>query len=242
MLDRVDGTRELLDRRVSSTVRSATTTGGRAERAVLGAVHVEWHDPERVAEHRGEPHRGAGLEMPVVRAVTQPVEKTGRGTFELDRHFREGVVGPGILGDRAFDRGARLAQRAGRRIDRERGLVAEEMPGHRGQHEREHRVHRRHRDRLERGAEAVVALRRDHERRSLVRPEDRDLFGDVVGVGAAEPGRADEDEWLGRQVDVLLVFGDVARDRLVAELGQFDAKLVRRDAIAAVADDGPVAP
>ena len=99
-----------------------------------------------------------------------------------------------------------------------------------------------HRDRLERGAEALVALVGDHDRRRLVRAVDRELLGDVVGVRAGEPGRAHEDQRLGREVDVLLVLGAVAGDRLVAELGELDPHLVRGDPVRAVADDRPVAP
>ena len=73
-------------------------------------------------------------------------------------------------------------------------------------------------------------------------PVDGELLGHVVGVGAGEPGPADEDQGLGRQVDVLLVLGGVAGDGLVAELRQLDSDLGRRHPVGAVPDDGPVAP
>ena len=84
----------------------------------------------------------------------------------------------------------------------------------------------------ERRGEPLVAVGRDHDRRGLVRAVDRDLLGDVVGVRARQAGRADEDQRLGREVDVLLVLGGVAGDRLVAELGELDAQLLGGDAVA----------
>ena len=101
------------------------------------------------------------------------------------------------------------------------------------------RVHHRNRDRLERGEEAGFAVVGDHDRRGLVGAVDRDLLADIVGVRAVQSGRAHEDHRLGREVDVLLVLGDVARDRLVAELRQLDPDLFGRDAVDAVADDRP---
>ena len=74
----------------------------------------------------------------------------------------------------------------------------------------------------------LVALGGDHDRRGPVGPVDRDLLGDVVGVRPGEPGGADDDQRLGREVDVLLVLGDVAGDRLVAELRELDPQLVAR--------------
>ena len=79
------------------------------------------------------------------------------------------------------------------------------------------------------------------DRRRLVGPVDRDLLGDVVGGRPFEPGRAHQDQRLGRQVDVLLVLGGVAGDRLVAELRELDPHLLGRDPVGAVADDRPVA-
>ena len=137
---------------------------------------------------------------------------------------------------------ARLAQRQRGRVDRQRGLVTEQMARHRGDDERERRMHRRHRDGLDRRAQPRLAVGRDHDRRGLVRAVDRELLADVVGVGAGEPGRADEDQRLGREVDVLLVLGRVAGDRLVAELRELDPQLLRGDAVDAVADERPRPP
>ena len=78
--------------------------------------------------------------------------------------------------------------------------------------------------------------------RRLVRPVDRHLLGHVVDVRAGEAGGADQDQRLGREVDVLLVLGGVAGDRLVAELGELDPQLLGGDPVGAVADDGPVPP
>ena len=87
--------------------------------------------------------------------------------------------------------------------------------------------------------EAVLAVVGDHDRRRLVRAVDGDLLADVVGVRAVQPRRAHEDHRLGRQVDVLLVLGDVAGDRLVTELRELDPHLFGGDPVDAVADDRP---
>ena len=141
---------------------------------------------------------------------------------------------------RPLDDLARFAQRSRRRVDRERGLVAEQVPDHRRQHERERRIDRRHADDVGGGGEPGLALGGDHDRQRLVGPEDRDLLGDVVGGATDETGRAHQDQRLARQVDVLLVLGDVAGDALVAELAELDPHLFGGDRVDAVADDGPV--
>ena len=100
-------------------------------------------------------------------------------------------------------------------------------------------IDRRHADRHV-GGESRLAIAGDDDRRGLVGPEDRHLLGDVVGVRPGEPGRAHEDERLGRQVDVLLVLGGIAGDRLVAELTELDPDLLGGDLVRTVADDRPV--
>ena len=85
------------------------------------------------------------------------------------------------------------------------------------------------------------AAGRDHDRHRLVGAVDRDLLGDVGEGRARERGGAHQDQRLGREVDVLLVLGGVAGDRLVAELRQLDADLGGRDPVGAVADHRPVA-
>ena len=198
----------------------------------------------RVAYRNSDASRTAvaGLERAVVDAAAQLVEEAARRRLELlAEPVEHDPARRARRGDHGLDRRPGFAQRPGRRVDRERGLVAEQVAGHRGEHEAERGVHRRDLDRVERGAEAVVALVDDRDRGRLVRPVDRELLGDVVGVRAGEPGAAHEDERLGREVDVLLVLGAVAGDRLVAELRELDPHLVRGDAVRAVADDGPVA-
>ena len=149
-------------------------------------------------------------------------------------------VGRRVEQDGVLDDLAGLAERHRRGVDGERRFVAEEVPDHRRQHERHGRVDGRHGDRR-RARVADVAVVGDDDRRRLVRPEDRHLLAHVVGGRAGEPGGAHEDHRLGRQVDVLLVLGDVAGDRLVAELAELDPDLLGRDLVDAVADDRPVA-
>ena len=136
----------------------------------------------------------------------------------------------------------RFSQRSGLGVDGQRRLVAEQVARHRREHERQLRMHHRNLDGLHRGGEALFSFGGDDDRRRLVGAEDRHLFGDVVGRRAGEAGGAHEDQGLRRQVDVLLVLGGVAGDRLVTELGELDPQLVGRDPVRAVADDRPIAP
>src|SRR3989440_4634898 len=102
-------------------------------------------------------------------------------------------------------------------------------------------MHRRHLDGGQRRREGG-APGGDHHRRGLVGPVDRQLLADVGGGRRGQAGRADQDERLRRQVDVLLVFGGVAGDRLVGQLRQLDPQLRGGEPVGAVADHGPVAP
>ena len=202
----------------------------RADLAVLELVGVERAHTGGVPQHRRDPDAGAGLERAVVPSGAQALEESARRWLDRRREPREQVVDG--AGDTGLDRGPGLTQWTGGGVDRERGLVAEEMAGDRGEDEVERRVHRRHRDHLGCGAEAGPArLTRDHDRHPAMRAIDRNLFADVVDVRAFEPRRAHERHRLRRQVDVLLVLGGVAGDRLVAELRQLDAQLVRRDRV-----------
>ena len=115
------------------------------------------------------------------------------------------------------------------------------MAGHGRQHEPELGRHGGDLDGGQ-GRGKGLALRANHHRGRLMRPIDRELLGHVLGVGACDAGRAHEDERLGRQVDVFLVFGGIAGDRLVTQLGELDADLRRRHPVGPVADDRPVTP
>ena len=114
------------------------------------------------------------------------------------------------------------------------------MSDHRRQHETESGIDRGHVDGGG-GVVAGLAVVGDHDRRRLVRGEDRDLLGDVVGGRTDQPGCAHEDQRFRRQVDVLLVLGRVAGHRLVAELAELDPDLFGSHLVGTVADDGPVA-
>ena len=199
--------------------------------------------PDAVAQQRDQPDRGGRLEVAVVRAAAEPVEEAGRDRLEVGAEAGQQAVAVGReLGRRhpLLDGRAGQPQRHGLGVDGQRGLVAEQVADHRAQHERELRRDRRHGERLHRGAEALVPLGGDDDRRGLVGPVDRHLLGHVVGVRALQAGRAHEDERLGRQVDVLLVLGGVAGDGLVAELGELDPQLHGGDPVGAGADDRPV--
>ena len=168
------------------------------------------------------------------------MESLGRGAHELARagrrpHRRSGPRRRVVRSPR----GPPASGRAGG-VDREGGLVAEQVADHGRQDEPERRVDRRHGDRR-------------HPRRKRVSPSlattigvalwARKIATSLATSSAFEPdktGRAHEDQRLGRQVDVLLVLGRVAGDRLVTELTELDPNLLGRDLVGAVADDRPV--
>ena len=73
-----------------------------------------------------------------------------------------------------------------------------------------------------------------------MRPENRYLLRYIVGCGTRKSGRAHENQWLRREIDVLLVLGGVARNRLVAEFRKLDSHFLSGDLVWTVADDRPV--
>ena len=75
-----------------------------------------------------------------------------------------------LLRNDGLDRGAGFAQRSCRSVDRQRGFVAEHVTDHRRQHERQRGVHRRHRDRLQRVSEPVLAFGHDDDGCGAMRP------------------------------------------------------------------------
>ena len=227
---------------VRAVVRSSTTTAGVPIATQLGLIGVERGDAERVAERRRQPHRRAGLQVAVVGAAAQAVEEPRRRCRHrrAERSEQPVAIGGGRLPDRLLDGGAGLPERPGLGIDGQRRLVAEEVPGDRGQHEAELRMGGGDGDDVQGSGEPRLPVAGDDDRGCLVRPVDRHLLGDVVRRGAGQAGGADEDQRLAGQVDVLLVLGGVAGDRPVAELAELDAELLGGDPVGAVADDGPV--
>ena len=240
MLDGVDRPRQLLDRAREGDHEFVDERARRPDPPGRGGVLLDRVGRHDVAQQPDETHRGGRLEMAVVDVIAQPVEEAmGVGRDLRPQHGQHDVTVRGV-GDGPLDRLARLAQRARRAVDGERRLVPEQVPDHRRQHEAERRVDRRHGDRRRR-AVALLALVGDHDRRRLVGAEDRGLLRHVVGGAAAQTGGADEDQRLGRQVDVLLVLGGVGGDRLVAELAELDPDLLGGDPVGTVADHRPVA-
>ena len=94
---------------------------------------------------------------------------------------------------------------------------------------------------LECSREALFALRGDHHRRGLMGPVDRDFLRNIICSGTLESCRTDQDHWLGRKVDVLLVFRPIARDGFVAKLRKFDANFFSGNSVRPVADYRPIA-
>ena len=241
VLDRVDRSGELLDRACQRGGEVVDQRARRGDLAGVAAVALERRVAGQVAQQPAQAHRGGRLEVPVVQTRAQPVVEPLAVRADPGADAAQHVVAVERLGERHLDQLARLAQRTGRRVDRQRRLVAEQVPDHRREHEGQRRVHRRHGDHRRRGGEALVGVGGDDDRGGLVGLVDRHLLGHVVGRAAGQPGRAHQDQRLAGQVDVLLVLGDVAGDRLVAQLGELDPHLVGGDDVRPVADDRPVA-
>ena len=196
--DRVDGPGQLFDGLGQRGGEVLDDHAGRTDLAVVHLVDLERDRVGCIAQQRRHPHRGGGFKAAVVLAGTQGVEEPGAQPAERAVQLGERGVGIGIaLGHGSFDGGSGLAHRSSRRVDRERGLVAEEVAHHRGEHERERRVDRRNTERVDRdGTEARLVLVGDGDGCRLVSPIDRQLLGDVVRVRARESGRAHQDEGL----------------------------------------------
>ena len=208
-----------------------TTVARRADLAVLDLVRVERERAGGVAEQRAEPHRGARLERAVVRCRRAARRRSVRAGASIAS--AEAVEQP--VGRRrcavGLDRGPALAQRT-RRTRRSRARPRSRTGGRpRSRARSRARGARRDRDRLERGRVARRRRRRSRSARRCARGRSRPPCPTSSAFEPDEPGRAHEDQRLRRQVDVLLVLGDVAGDRLVAELRELDPHLVRGDRV-----------
>ena len=112
-------------------------------------------------------------------------------------------------------------------IDAARGVIPEEMTRYGVQDHRKR--HRRRGNGDHRIGNLIKALllfigKDNHSR--FVGLEDGNVLDDVPGYGLRISRGADDNQRFGGQIDVLLVLDDVRRDRLVAELAEFDPDLV----------------
>ncbi len=198
--------------------------------------------PRAGERHRLQGHHDAAgrrrLQRAVVVALAEPLGEVGDDGLQLGTERGEELVVAG-RGDVVVQGRPSPAQREGVTVDGQGGVVPEEVAGHGGEDEGEGRVSRRHGHDVGCGAEAALPLGGDDDGGTLVGAEDGDLLANVGGGGPREPGGADQRQGLGGEVDVLLVLGGVAGDRLVAELGQLDADLVGGDQVPPVPDDRP---
>ena len=146
VLDGVDGPGQLVDRRGSGPARGRRR-GRPASRPcpVLAWYSSTGRSDADVAQQAGEVHRRARLEVPVVAVAAQPVDVLLGGPGDPRAHARRARRRPTRSSATRVARSppSTCAQRAGRRVDGQRGLVAEQVPGHRRQHEPERRVDRR---------------------------------------------------------------------------------------------------
>ena len=112
VLDRVDGTRELLDHAGERLAQVFDDCARRAHTPVLHLIRVERHGRRRVPHERCDPHRRAGLEVSVIGVRAQPVEEPPREGLEPRRQPPEQRVVAHLGLDRRLDHRARLTQRA----------------------------------------------------------------------------------------------------------------------------------
>lgn len=180
--------RELLDDRL-----------GRADPFVFELVSLDRERAGRIPQQRGHSDRGGRLEGAVVRARAQGGEELrGRGLERWSERAQHDVSRVNHAVRQPFDRRARLTQGQRVRVDRERGLVAEQVADDDRQHEGQLGLDGGDDDDMGRGREAgLLAAVNDDDRGGLVRGEDRHLLGRVIRCGARQPGRADEHERFG---------------------------------------------
>ena len=140
VLDRVDRPRQLLDRLRErghevlddgarradlAEARPGTRRAARPRSRTATATRAEPPSPPRASRRSSRcAARRRTAPSAASSSSTQRVERIGAGAARL----RAG-----------FDAAARFAERARRRVDRERGLVAEEVAGHRAEHEAQDR-------------------------------------------------------------------------------------------------------
>ena len=237
--------------RVSSSIargqRRSEVVDERAGRADLARRRPGTPRPAaRTATSRSsadEPHRGAGLEVAVVAAGAQAVEEPVGGADDLAaRHAAQHRVAVALVGHRLLDR-PRAPRAAGGPRRRWPAPPRSRTGG---------RPSPTARTPSAGSTGGTVDRRRPAANRSS--PSSAITIGVALwarkiatslatssAVPPTQPRRAHEDQRLGRQVDVLLVLGDVAGDRLVAELAELDPHLLGGDRVGAVADDRPVA-
>ena len=270
MLDGVHRPGQLVDGEVQRIGEVVDDHRGQPYFADVGLVHLQRRHAGGVPQHRAEASGGAGPQVPVVAARTHAVAETvGRRPQAFGQHSEQvAVLAPGcrradagfgrehgfavsvrhalrVIGasarEQRFGAGSHLPERLGQRVDGQRRLVAEQVARSGGQHEVERRMHSGHLEQLGCRVEASGAGGGDHDRRSAMRAVDGHLFGGVVGHRAGQPRGAHPDQRFAREVDVLLVLSSVFGHRVVADLGELDADLPRRNPVRTVAHHCPVA-
>ena len=146
VLDGVDRPGQLLDRPGQREHEVVDERGRRADLARARLVLLDRALGLHVAQQPGQAHGRARLEVAVVAVAAQPVDVLLGGAADLAADRGRAPRRPTrSLADGPLDDLHRLAQRPRRGVDGQRRLVAEQVAGHRRQHEPERRVDRRHR-------------------------------------------------------------------------------------------------
>ena len=172
--------------------------------------------------------------------------KTGReGAHHLAirpirHHLEEGLPLPPALRHLPVQPAPELTEEQGVRVDPAGGEVAPQVAGDGIQDDRQRpRGPRNGDDGVRRVVEAVVPLVAEDDHGGLMGLEDGHILDDIAHDRFRTPRRADEDQRLRRQVDVLFVLHNVGRDGLVAQLAQLDPDLVGGGLVGTAADHRP---
>ena len=119
-------------------------------------------------------------------------------------------------------------------------FVTKDVSHHHAQNKCDARVYLWHRDHCCCSIKTLLALSCHHDWQSLVCSEDRDFFSNVSSSAIRQSCSTNKNHRLARQVNVLLVFSDVTRNRLVRQLRQLDAHFLGCNRVKTVANNCPV--
>ena len=145
VLDRVDRAGQLLDGLGQRRGQVVDHHGRRAHLALVDLVGVQRDHAEHVPEQAGQAHGGRGLELAVVAAHPQAVEVAAGHRLQVGAQAAQQrlAVVPAVprRGCRPASRcAARASAGPGQGVDGQRRLVAEQVPRHDREHERERRM------------------------------------------------------------------------------------------------------
>ena len=120
-------------------------------------------------------------------------------------------------------------------------FITKDVSHHHAQNKCDAWVYLWHRDHCSCSIKTLLALRCHHNRQCLMCAENCDLLCNVSGSSIRQTSSTNKNHRLTRQVNVLLVFCDVTRNRLVRQLRQLDAHFLGCNRVKTVTNNCPVA-